>query len=71
MNSENYIRWLHEKLIPNLPPRSLIVSDNTSYHNVPESQAHTTVSENNLIEDWLTDRNIPFSADVFKTELKY
>jgi transposase len=34
MTSEKYTRWLNEKLIPNLPPRSVIVLDKASYHNV-------------------------------------
>lgn len=34
MNKTNFIKWLQEKLIPNLPPNSLIVMDNAPYHTV-------------------------------------
>jgi hypothetical protein len=69
MNSENYIRWLNEKLIPNLPPHSVIVLDNASYHDVQDSPAPTSNSTKKSMQGWLTERNIPFSANMFKTEL--
>lgn len=34
MNYVNFSRWLQEKLLPNIPPNSVIVLDNASYHNV-------------------------------------
>ena len=34
MNHTNYMKWLQEKLIPNLEPTSVIVIDSASYHNV-------------------------------------
>jgi transposase len=69
INNENNIRWLNEKLIPNLPPSSVIVLDNASYHNVQGSPAPTSNSTNKSMQYWLTDRNIPFSVNMFKTEL--
>lgn len=33
MNFENYEKWLRTQLIPNLPPGSVVVVDNASYHN--------------------------------------
>lgn len=41
MNSSNYIKWLNNELIPNLPDKSLLVLDNASYHNVL-GEKHTT-----------------------------
>lgn len=29
----NYLKWVKEKLIPNLKPKSVIAMDNASYHN--------------------------------------
>lgn len=34
MNYVNFSIWLQEKLLPNIPPNSVIVLDNASYHNV-------------------------------------
>ena len=34
MNHTNYMKWLQEKLIPNLESKSVIVVDNASYYNV-------------------------------------
>ena len=34
INHANYMKWLQEKLIPNLESKSVIVVDNASYHNV-------------------------------------
>ncbi|CAF4956641.1 unnamed protein product [Pieris macdunnoughi] len=33
MNADNYQKWIKEKLLPNLPPQSVLVIDNASYHN--------------------------------------
>lgn len=32
MDNNNYTKWLSEKLIPNLPPNSIVVIDNAPYH---------------------------------------
>jgi hypothetical protein len=34
MNFDNYERWLKKKLIPNLPPNSVLVVDNAAYHKI-------------------------------------
>jgi hypothetical protein len=34
MDSKNYARWLKTMLIRNLPPKSILVIDNASYHNI-------------------------------------
>ena len=38
MNSEKFIDLLRGKLIPNLPPKSVVVIDNASYHSVQEDK---------------------------------
>jgi hypothetical protein len=68
MKSENYTRWLKEKLIRKLPPGSVIVSGDASYHNAQDSTVPASVSNKKLMQDWLTDRNSPFSTSMFKTE---
>lgn len=42
MNSGNFEKWIQEKLIPNLPPRTVIVIDNASYHNIEVNRVPTS-----------------------------
>ena len=41
MNSEKFIGLLRGKLIPNLPPNSVVVIGNASYHSVQEDKCPT------------------------------
>lgn len=41
MNFNNYVKWIREKLMPNIPPNSVIVVDNAPYHNVQLNPAPT------------------------------
>jgi hypothetical protein len=68
-NNENYIRWLNKKLISNMPPSSVIVLEKAPYHNVQDSPPPTSNSTKKSMHEWLTERNIPFSANMYKTEL--
>ncbi len=34
MNGTNFLKWLNEKLIPNMPARSVLIVDNAPYHNL-------------------------------------
>lgn len=69
MNSTNYMRWVKEMLLPNLPPRSVLVIDNASYHNVQYDKCPTSNTRKQEMQDWLVQNNIPFTEDMFKTEL--
>ena len=69
MNTKNYTKWLKEILIPNLPPKSVLVVDNASYHNTQFDKPPTS---NSLVKDmksWLTEKNIPFPENFSKTKL--
>ena len=33
MNTEHYMEWFTQQLLPNLPPNSVIIVDNATYHN--------------------------------------
>jgi hypothetical protein len=64
MNSVVFLEWFENQLMPALKNPSLVVLDNTSYHNVktedtvcPNSSQKKAVLQNNL-----TQHNIPFSA---------
>lgn len=39
MNFANFSKWTREKLLANLPPNSVIVMDNASYHSVQEEKS--------------------------------
>jgi hypothetical protein len=44
MNFDNYEIWLRTKLIPNLPPDTVVVVNNAAYHNVQLKLAPTSSS---------------------------
>jgi transposase len=69
MNGENYICWLKEKLIPNLESNSVLVTDNTPYHNIWKDKAPTSNSTKETTKNWLHVRNIPFCNTMSKVQL--
>lgn len=69
MNYENYKKWIQEKLIPNLPPKSVLVIDNAPYHNKQLDKCPTSASNNEDMRRWLRQKNIIHSDTMLKTEL--
>lgn len=69
VNQEMFMKWMTEKLLPNLEPRSVLVVDNASYHNVQVDKAPTSKSKKQEMKDWLSKHNIPFTDDMFVPEL--
>lgn len=69
VNSTTYIKWVTERLIPNLPPQSVVVLDNASYHNKQVDKCPTSNNTKSDMQKWLTKQNIPFSVDMLKAEL--
>lgn len=69
MNFDNYGKWLNEKLLPNLPEKSVIVMDNASYHNARSSKIPTSNSCKGDMQKWLTDNGISFDEQSRKIEL--
>lgn len=69
MNTEMFIKWLKEKLLPHLSEPSVIVLDNAPYHseilNKPPRQSWTV----GKIKDWLLKENIAFPEYALKSEL--
>lgn len=53
MNYTNYEKWLKEKLIPNLPPRSVLIIDNAPYHNVQNEKPPHSRSRRDQMISWL------------------
>jgi transposase len=71
MNFDNYERWLKVKLIPHLPPNSVLLVDNAAYHNVQLNPAPTYSSRKSAMIDWLSGRGIPFSDRMCKPLLYF
>lgn len=69
MNFENFQKWVTTQLLPNLPPRSVLVVDNASYHNVTLDKCPTSASLKSTMIRWLVERNIPHDPKMFKPEL--
>lgn len=69
VNEEMFMKWIKEKLMPNLEPRSVLVIDNAPYHNVQRDKAPTSKSKKQEMKDWLTKHHIPFSEEMFVPEL--
>lgn len=69
MNFNNYNKWLREKLIPNLPEKSVLVIDNASYHNKQINPAPTSSTKKCDMISWLHKNNVPFGDKMLKPEL--
>ena len=70
MNGEMFQKWFANQLLPNIPPHSLIILDNASYHNVlSPSSAPLATSKKEKIFFWLTSNGTPCSPDLLKAEL--
>ncbi|GLV38172.1 hypothetical protein CBL_12818 [Carabus blaptoides fortunei] len=69
MNSTNFIKYLREKIIPNLPARNVLVMDNASYHNVQEERCPTSNSRKAEMREWLQSKQISFTENMSKPHL--
>jgi hypothetical protein len=69
MNFHNYERWLRIKLIPNLPPDSVLVVNTAAYHNVQLNLPPTSSSRKSSTIDWLSDCGISLSDQICKPRL--
>ncbi|XP_063625722.1 uncharacterized protein LOC134797424 [Cydia splendana] len=68
-NFDFYQKWLDEKLLPNLPDRSVVVLDNTSFDNIFVETLPTMHANKSEMEAWLSSKNIPFEANLRQIEL--
>ena len=58
-----------EKLIPHLPPNSVLIIDNAPYHNLQVDKCPAQASRKADVQAWLTRQQIPFGATLLKAEL--
>jgi len=70
MNCELFEKWFEEKLIPNIPEKSIIIMDNASYHNrLSTNSPPTPKSSKERIVKWLKTKKVDCSGDLIKPEL--
>ena len=69
MNGDNFFKWVKEKLIPHLPPKSVLIIDNAPYHNLKVDKCPTQASRKADKQAWLTRQQIHFGATLLKAEL--
>jgi hypothetical protein len=58
MNHMNFGKWISERVIPNLPPASVIVMDNAPYHSKQEDKPPSKYQVNREIIAWLQRRRV-------------
>ncbi|PZC74286.1 hypothetical protein B5X24_HaOG200819 [Helicoverpa armigera] len=69
MDTINFVKWLNEKLLPNLPPNGIVVIDNAPYHSTQaEKVPHQTALKSEM-QNFLTSQNITFNPKMTKPEL--
>lgn len=70
MNSDLFQKWFVEMLLENIPPNSLIIMDNASYHNtLAEHSPPTPLCSKKRILEWLEQNKIYCRTDCLKPEL--
>ncbi|XP_065210548.1 uncharacterized protein LOC135838729 isoform X1 [Planococcus citri] len=69
MDSANFKKWVSEKLIPSLPPKSVIVMDNAPYHTTLLDKVPTKYATDTVMKNWLEANNIPYNDKMRKFEL--
>ncbi|KAJ4444763.1 hypothetical protein ANN_06560 [Periplaneta americana] len=68
MNSVNFNKWVTEKLVPNLPPASVVVLDNAPYHCAQIDKPPTKYSVKSDIT-WLRNKGITCDESMRKEAL--
>ncbi|KAF8777600.1 hypothetical protein HNY73_014441 [Argiope bruennichi] len=69
MNYENFEKWVLEKLIPNLRPKSVVCMDNAPYHTKVANPTPTKYSTKKEMTDWLINNGIECDMKMRKAEL--
>ena len=69
MNNQHVMEWLTQQLLPNVPPNSVIVLDNATYHSKLKDKPPTTANKRDEIKDWLRLHGIHFEDHEIKRTL--
>lgn len=69
-NAKHFQEWWSEKLLPNLPPKCVIVVDRATYHRVPEEQIIPSLMRKEELRNWLTSKKIKWKTEWLRAKLK-
>ena len=69
MNAETFEKWFQAQLLPNIPPSSIIVMDNASYHSRKMHKPPTSSSNKATMCEWLEKKGIPVPDGIRKVDL--
>ncbi|XP_031354629.1 uncharacterized protein LOC116179062 [Photinus pyralis] len=69
MDTDTYEKWFIDQLIPNIPPNSVIVIDNASYHSRKVEQIPTMSWRKEHIMNWLMEKEVPIEDNMLKRDL--
>lgn len=69
MNHNMYMKWLMEKLIPNLPVNSVVVMTTLHITTCNWISAQTQTIKKAEMEAWLLSKKIPLNEKMLKVEL--
>nr|XP_034833713.1 uncharacterized protein LOC117990388 [Maniola hyperantus] len=68
MYATNFMKWVNQNLIPNLPEKAIIVMDNAAYRSMEVSMA-PNINTKKEMQSWLREKNIEFEESFTKAEL--
>ena len=69
MTGEHFEEWFRDKLLPNIPPNSLIVMDNASYHSRRCEELPVKNWTKKRMIEWLDEKGIPYPPKALKSEI--
>ena len=69
MTADHFEEWFGTKLLTNVPPNSLIVMDNASYHSRRSDPVPVKSWTKQKMQDWLQAKGVEFPTNALKAEL--
>ena len=69
MDADKFEKWFQKQLLPNIPPSSIIVMDNASYHSRKIHKPPTSSNNKAIIKQWLERKGIEVPDGLMKVEL--
>lgn len=69
MGASIFEKWVMEKLIPNIPSKTVIVMNSTPYDSVQVSKPPTKYGKRQEMVEWLVKNKIPYNDSMLKYEL--
>ena len=69
MTADHFEEWFGTKLLTNVPPNSLIVMDNASYHSRRSDPVPVKSWTKQKMQDWLQAKGVEFPTNALTAEL--